>query len=538
MGRTYRYFKSVSIVVSAAALASLNVGGGCAMPVDGLDGSAGFDTNVVGVTTGGQGDTARARAEIENGYIPNPDWFTVEGFLAEHDIPIPTPDGAPEIYAAFATAWRKPVAEPAAGVDIFVQLGSTIDTSQYSRRPQNLAVVVDRSGSMDDPASASDGRSKMDAVKQALHSLAGRLTADDRITLISFNTLTTIDLAATTGDQTNAIGAKIDALGAFGDTDLYKALKTGFEQAAANADEAHDSRVILFTDALPNAGNVDTQAIVALVRENASLGIGFTLMGIGQDFGADLASELAGVRLANAVYLANEDRIRTVFETDFDYMVTPAADDVKLTITIPDGVGIREVFGVPDYIPGSNGAQVVIPTMFFSAREGGGAIVVRLTLAETPTFEEPVTVGHVSLNYTLHRSGQQRSMQADVTLPADLSPEADPAWYSHSAARRAAVLLDTAQIIKRALRLGRDGNRQKGSQLIEDFLTTFDEMTLGLSDRTAPSSRGLSDERQLLEALQGTINNGRRYDSSYYQDYYDYSYTPYFPIFPWGLFYL
>jgi hypothetical protein len=85
-----------ALIVSTTFVAAVLVGCGTGAGV--------IDDPALGVTPGGQEDIAAARARIEQGYRPDPDTITVEGFLSEHDIELPTPPGAPEIFASFAAA--------------------------------------------------------------------------------------------------------------------------------------------------------------------------------------------------------------------------------------------------------------------------------------------------------------------------------------------------------------------------------------------------------------------------------------------------
>ena len=465
-----------------------------------------IDSGNTGLTTGGQQDVAQARAQILDGRIPDPASITIEGFLSEHDVPLnPSPD-APEIYASVGYAWRKPIGEPAPMVDLFARFGTTIDVSQYTRRSQNLAVVVDRSGSMDGYASDTDNRTKLEAVQQALHTLVDQLTPDDRLAIISFNQSVRVDLELTFGDQKQRMHQSIDALKADGNTNLFAALRTGFEKLAAAVDADHDSRLIAFTDALPTEGPSTSGEFLPMQRQFADAGIGFTLMGVGSSYGAELAADISQVRGGNAFYLSDEDRITQIFTEEFDYFVTPAAYDVTLQLNVPEGIGIREVYGVPDYIPGSQGAVVHIPTLFFSPREGGGAIVVRLSFAETPTFESDVTFAQASMTYTL-ADGSTRELGGALVLPAGLSQTGEPPYYSETAVERAALLLDAAVVLKEACAAGDRRQYAQGIALIDEFLQSFDQRTLGMSDRTAPTSRGLGDERDLLETLRSNLEH-------------------------------
>ncbi|MBI5863749.1 MAG: VWA domain-containing protein [Planctomycetes bacterium] len=396
------------------------------------------DTGTIGVTSGGPEDIARARAAIDSGWLPDPDSITVEGFLSEHDIPITPPANPPEIYGSIATTWRKPYGAATPYVDVFVSLGTTIDVASFKRRPQNLCVVVDRSGSMKDMAWSQDYRSKLEAAQEAVYALIDQLNADDRLAIESFNQDVTLEIGATSGDKKEKLAAPVGGLKARGNTDLFAAMQFGFETVAGSADSDHDSRVIVLTDALPTEGPSAGGEFTAMQRVYADQGIGFTLMGIGYYYGEELASEISRVRNGNSFFLSNAERVRQIFEEEFDYFVTPATYDLKLQLSVAPGLGIREVYGVADYTPGQFGAIIDVPTLFFSPREGGGAIIVRLTFGNPPTFEQPVSIATAAMQYKL-RDGTQRQLSQEITLPAGLSQTGEPAWYSEPTAQRAAV---------------------------------------------------------------------------------------------------
>ena len=470
----------------------------------GVSTGGGIDAGVVGVTTGGTQDVAEARSQIRAGWIPDPESITVEGFLSEHDIPIQPPEDPEEIFASIAVAYRHPFGEPGPMADLFVGMGTTIDLDSFVRPALNLAVVVDRSGSMDGSASADDFRSKMEAVKQALHSLVNQLDQNDRLALMSFNNFWTLDFPAGPIGDGKAVRAAIDRLKSLGSTRIFTPLEAAFQATLDGSSNGRADRVILFTDALPNRGPEGSPQFVDLIERFAKQDVGFTMMGVGLSFGTELAQDISRSRGGNSFFLSDDERISTVFDDDFDFLVTPVAYDLELAVRIPDAIGIRDVYGVPDYEPGTRGARISVPTLFFSRREGGGAIVVRLTSAETPDLEEDVTIGEATLSYTL-ADGTERSAEFSIVLPAGISPSGDPAYFSEESARRAAVLLDTALVLKEATRAAWDGRYDDAEQMLVEFLNELDQATLGMSDRTDPSSRGLKDERELLESLLGIV---------------------------------
>lgn len=235
----------------------------------------------LGATSGGSQDIAEARSVIESGGVPDPDGFTVEGFLSEHDIPMAPPENAGEFYAASAVAWRVPFDSAAPVADVLIGLGTTIELDSFERLPLNLAVVIDRSGSMKQAASAGDYRSKFDAVRQAMRGLLAQLDGGELLTVVTFNNEAHVALDATVPTDADSILRMLDDLEPDGATNIMAALQLAFERVAAAAGDARDNRVILFTDAQPNVGCTGSSEFLPVLRRYASLGIGFTLMGVG-----------------------------------------------------------------------------------------------------------------------------------------------------------------------------------------------------------------------------------------------------------------
>lgn len=531
-------------LVALLAMAIL-LPGGC----DSGTGSAPLDLgDSVGVSSGGQEDIAQARQRIESGYLPDAATISVEGFLSEHDIPIDPPADAGELYASVGVAFRKPFGESAPMADVFVALGSTISLDNYQRPPLNVALVIDRSTSMkytwDDPygyyyqpyggyygyynpfdpffvlsvlfsppppPEPPPGPTKMDSVKAAVHGIIDQLGPEDVLTLVTFDDQPNLDFAPAALTDPDAARRVIDSIVVDGNTNIHDALRMAFGQVDAVRAAGRQNRVILFTDAQPNVGPTGSPEFLNLVNEYAARDIGLTLMGVGYDFGDELGRDISQSRGGNSYYLSSAERATEVIANDFRFFVAPAAYDLHLTVSIVDGVGIRDVFGVPDYVPGARSADIHVPTLFFSRREGGGgAVIVRLTAAQIPDFTTDATFGALALSYVL-TDGTVRQQQTTLTLPAGTSPTAEPPFYSQPSLVRAAILLDTALVMRQATEMAAAGSRSAAADLIDAFLPVFDQATLGQSDRIDPTERGLKEERALLVNLRGVALSGYGY---------------------------
>lgn len=357
---------------------------GCAAPP-----RAGAD---LGVTAGGAQDIGVARLIIQQGGIPDQAHFRAEGLLSEHDLPL---TGAPcsELLCPQATAMPVDLVD-GAGPRMLVQLGfgTGLAADAFERLPQNLALVVDISGSM------SDG--KLESVQEALHTLAEQLDQGDQVTLVAFDNLTELRMPRRVMDAPGraALRTAVDNLAPRGGTDIEAGLLVGYSQVAphAGADDVGD-RVMLFTDAQPNVGATGLDSFLGMARYYGAAGIGISVFGVGLDLGAELAQEVAAVRGGNYFYLADNDAIAQVFDEEFDYIVTPLAYDLEVTVDAAEGLRFAEAFGAPLDQPGPK-VEFGASTLFLSARAGGMGVTIEAESGELPT-EGPAELATFALDY-------------------------------------------------------------------------------------------------------------------------------------------
>jgi len=373
----------VSMIVTVALL-----GAGCAS----------YGGSMAGVTTGGAQDVGLAKQSLKSGFIPSPEAFVIEGLLGEHDIDLAAP-ACKELFC-MNTAAAVGTAFDTGREAVFMAVGfsSNIDLRTFRRRPLNLSVVVDRSGSMSGP--------KMQAARTALHKLLQQLGPQDRLSIIAFDNDVDVMLpsvALTRGSE--PLHAVVDDIRVGGSTDIESALAEGFKQVRRHARRGVENRVMLLTDARPNTGRTGEGEFVELSRAAAAEGIGLTFFGIGLDFGQALTLAISRIPGANYVFLENAQKLAKVFDRDFDLLVTPVAWDFEMEVSPIPGYRVAAAYGVPSWV-GSGKKDTVrihVPTLFLSRNRG--AIVLRLEPAGEGA--SPVALSHVAhaqLSYRAERS--------------------------------------------------------------------------------------------------------------------------------------
>ena len=379
----------------------------CALAMSTACGDMGYMTGDMGITQGGVQDINYARELIENGQIPDQSQFRSEGLFSEHDLPLT--GEACEFTLCPRAAVAQVLPTDGSGDALMVQIGfgSNIDLDTYERRPQNLAVAVDISGSMNGM--------KMQATKKALLSLVDQLDERDTLAIIAFDDK--VDIVSRPKVMNDwgrsRMKSKIEQLKTDGGTNIEAGLKEGFDQVIKNIGQSGvENRVMLFTDAQPNVGATGLTSFMGLTRHYAETGIGLSVFGVGLDLGAELATEISTVRGGNSFFLADQEEIEEVFEEDFAFIVSPIAYDLSVEISMAEGWFIEAGYGIAMDSPGTE-LEFGASSLFLSRKNGGMAALLR---HESGEITEDMSAVFGDIEVTFERADDSGS----VTKATDL----------------------------------------------------------------------------------------------------------------------
>lgn len=382
-----------------------------------------------GATPGGAQDIALARTKINAGQIPLPEDFVAEGLYSEHDLPL---EGAAcDQVLCLRTATGIAPAIDTGRQEVFVQVGfsSNVDPATFRRKPLDVALVIDHSGSM--------AGAPMEAVKEAARRLVDKLDENDTFSLVIFdNTADTLVEQGQVKDR-EALKRAIDTIHEAGGTCIECGLREGFEQLATRQeDSSRARRLFLFTDAMPNVGATGEGEFTELLRYNAQRGLHTTVFGVNIVFGQELVTKISAVRGSNYFYLGDAERTQKVFDEDFDFLVTPIAYDLKMALAPAEGFRVEAVYGLPGVEPGASEAAMDVATVFLSRRRG--AVLARLS---GPGQTQP---NQQLVSSAFSFSPAEGEAPAPVTLSASYEGseplESTAAWYSQRSVRKTVAL--------------------------------------------------------------------------------------------------
>lgn len=298
-----------------------------------------------GVSSAG---AARARFLSELGMLPSPDDVSVEDFVNYHRHEI----GRPKAGEAVALDLRWGSQHLLPGEEAVLQIGysTALADDRAQLRPVNLALVIDKSGSM---ASAN----KMTRVKEALASLVSELRSIDTLSIVVFDTEASVLLPAQKVTNPGSIKELIGSLQPGSSTNINAGLELGYQEALKHLNKDHTNRVILLTDGIANVGVTEPKAIADNSVVFNDRGVDLSTIGVGLDLNKDLLRELAKSGRGLFHFVADAQDIDKVFSSEVQSLISPVAQNPNLTVDFGANLKLNHVYG---YEPKTGDGKVEI----------------------------------------------------------------------------------------------------------------------------------------------------------------------------------
>lgn len=153
-------------------------------------------------------------------------------------------------------------------------------TAAEERSPVNIALVLDRSGSMSDE--------KLNAAKEAARMAVQRLDADDIFSFITYNSTIGVVVPATKVSDREDFLRAIDQISSDGNTAPFGGVAKGSGEVRKFLSKERVNSMILLSDGIAHVGPASPSELEDLGKSLIKEGISVTTLGLGLGYNEDL----------------------------------------------------------------------------------------------------------------------------------------------------------------------------------------------------------------------------------------------------------
>lgn len=324
----------------------------------------------------------------------------------------------------------------------------------HLRRPLNLSVVIDRSGSM--------SGDKLNYTRQAAQFLVHNLNPRDTLSIVLYNENVETLVLPEPVRHKDAITQRLEAVKAGGTTNLSGGWLEGCNHVARSLNLDHLNRVILMTDGLANRGITDRERLVALARQKFETGISTTTMGLGADFNEDLLVAIASAGGGAFYFIESPEVAPLIFQEELRGLLSVVGQNLVISLELSSYVaGVDQL----NAYPSTNSPGQVAFRLGDVFGEEVKTLALELTLVG---LERVGTVQIATLRFEYDELSDTGAEHRVLELPVMVdiaAPGAQPALPNPEVSQTV-LLLKAAQARTEAVREADRGNYSSASQVL------------------------------------------------------------------------
>ena len=346
------------------------------------------------------------------------------------------------------------------------------------RPPLNLALVIDRSGSM-------AGR-KLSYARKAARFLAGELTTRDRLAIVTFDGEVQVVVPSTPVADPLAFIAAINTIHSGGCTALFDGWLAGAMQVAEHLEPNALNRVLLLSDGQANEGLTNTAEIAAKVAGLTAKGISTSAFGLGDGFDEDLMGAMATSGDGTLAFIESPGQLADLYASELQGLAATAGRRVSLVVRAENGAEL--VDGLNDF-PRNGDGSWQLPNL-----RAGQELQVGLKL-QLPSWQPNQAICSAELSWDGKGVGDRQHLIEPLQLPVIAASELAGLERDAAVAEQLAVMAAN-RARRRAIEQLDLGNIEDAELSLDSASTLFAE--LPQSTLIRHELRLLAEKKQLL----------------------------------------
>ena len=331
--------------------------------------------------------------------------------------------------------------------------------------PLDISLVLDRSGSM--------GGGKLKKVLAATRMMAGQLTPEDILSLVTFSNTVDTHINRAGGDGLEAIDHVLAGIRADGQTFLSGGYCEGVRLAAASRSKTV-SRVFLLSDGHANKGVSDIAELAVMAAGNLRENVSTTTFGVGDDFDEELMTGMASSGGGNSYYIDDPEHAAVVFREELQNLRQLYALGCTVRFRPAEGVSAASLslFGSM----GHDGDCWLVGDVSSSEES---RLVLELTVPAAARPVQGCLLGELELQWISLKNGRSASRTLEVRVDA-VSPEKFQAVRPDNEVIAEAAFLTAGRAKLEARSLADRRCFDEAAELLERYASSLD--ALGLND--------------------------------------------------------
>jgi len=347
-----------------------------------------------------------------------------------------------------------------------------------ARAPLDLAIVLDRSGSMHGP--------KLAAARAAAAQLVRRCAPEDVLSVVAYDGVVMTVAPPATGAAQADLPRRIEAIQSGGSTNLSGGWLRGRELVERARTDGAVCRIVLLTDGLANAGITDPQQLVGLCATARERGITTTTIGFGEDYDERLLRAMADAGGGHTYYIEKVDQAIGIFEEEIEGLLGLVAQNASVLVTPAPAARLAAVYHSYPREAAGDGLRLELGDVY--AREPRALLaefVVAVGSAAAPVDVATFVVTADAITDAgdvVHR---------EIRLPITFAPAEGPRVEPE--VRKELLLLRAAQARERALDAQRRGDAAGAAGMLREAADAL----LGAPPEVAGSAELIEEGNEL-----------------------------------------
>ena len=362
------------------------------------------------------------------------------------------------------------------------------------RKPLNLSLVIDRSGSM--------AGEKLDYTRQAAQFLVQNLSTRDYLSIVVYSNKIETLIAPAKVQHKDAIIHSIERIKSSGTTNLSGGWLEGINHVTSNYHEDFLNRVILMTDGLANRGITESARLVGIGKQKYEQGISTTTMGLGEDFNEDLLIAIANASGGAFYFIESPEAAPTIFQEELRGLLSVVGQNLTISLELSEHVSKVTQLNAYAATHEGNRATFRLGDVF---GEEIKTLALELSLPGIEALgEQQIATLRFDYDEIVESSVEHRTLELPVIV--NIAEASEQPILPDPAVSRSVLLLKSAQARQEAVEKADQGHYSAASEVLRSAAEAIEEA--GLDDQA------LEDEKAALFKQAELLAQGsEQYDS-------------------------